>query len=107
MVKELRLFFLDVGVSNAKDGGGGPQGRILSCRPDGSDLETVLEGIGSIPDGLAIDPHRRQIYYTNMGECVWTFLFFIFSPSLVPVFFFFFPGARTRFWEPWSQLLLT
>ena len=68
MVKELRLFFLDVGVSNAK--AGRPRGRILSCRPDGSDLKTVLEGIGTIPDGLAIDPQHRQIYYTNMGECV-------------------------------------
>ena len=68
MVQQLRLFFLDLGVSNAKDGL--PQGRILSCRSDGSDLKTVVEGIGTIPDGLAIDPQHRQIYYTNMGECV-------------------------------------
>ena len=68
MVKQLQLFFLDVGVSNAKDGL--PQGRILTCRSDGSDLKTVMEGIGTIPDGLAIDPQHRQIYYTNMGECV-------------------------------------
>lgn len=68
MVKELRLFFLDVGVSNAKDSL--PQGRILSCRPDGSALKTVVEGIGTLPDGLAMDPQHRHIYYTNMGECV-------------------------------------
>ena len=68
MVKQLQLFFLDVGVSNAKDGL--PQGRILSCRADGSGLKTVMDGIGTIPDGLAVDPHHRQIYYTNMGECV-------------------------------------
>ena len=69
MVKEVRLFFLDVGVSNAKSGGL-PQGRILSCRSDGSDLKTVADGIGTIPDGLAIDTQHRHVYYTNMGECV-------------------------------------
>lgn len=68
MVKQRQLFFLDVGVSNTTDGL--PHGRILSCRSDGSDLKTVMEGIGTIPDGLAIDTEHRQIYYTNMGECV-------------------------------------
>ena len=68
MVNETRLFFLDVGVSNAKDSM--PQGRILTCRLDGSDLKTIVDGIGTIPDGLAIDLKHRHIYYTNMGVCV-------------------------------------
>ena len=71
MVKEALLFFLDVGLSNARDGV--PRGRILSCRSDGSALRTVVEGIGTLPDGLAIDPQHGHIYYTNMGKCVMQF----------------------------------
>ena len=78
MAKELRLYFLDMGVSNAKDSL--PQGRILSCRSDGSALKTVVEGIGTIPDGLAIDLEHRHIFYTNMGKCVRT----QFSTILLP-----------------------
>ena len=65
MGQQTQLFFLDVGMSNAK--GMLPQGRILTCRHDGSDLKTVVEGIGTIPDGLAIDSTHGHMYYTNMG----------------------------------------
>lgn len=81
MVKELWLFSLDVGVSNAKDSL--PQGRILSCRPDGSASKTVVEGIGTLPDGLAMDPPHRHIYYTNIGKCVTRIFTHVCSPLFV------------------------
>lgn len=60
-----RLYFLDFGRSKAH--GKSFQGRILSCNTDGCDLKTLVEGIGTLPDGLGIDLDKQHIYYTNMG----------------------------------------
>jgi DNA-binding beta-propeller fold protein YncE len=54
-----RIFFLDLGA-----------GRILSARPDGSDLKVVIAGGQRHPDGLAADPKRGHLYWTNMGNPV-------------------------------------
>ena len=59
------LFFLDVGLSNAK--GNKLQGGILTCCHDGSGLRTLVDAIGTAPDGLAIDPELQHMYYTNMA----------------------------------------
>ena len=52
-----RLFVLDV-----------KHGKMLSMSADGSNITTILENCGPGPDGVTIDPVRRQIYWTNMGE---------------------------------------
>jgi DNA-binding beta-propeller fold protein YncE len=52
-----RLFFLDLGA-----------GRILSANPDGSDLKTIINEGGELPDGLALDIAAGHIYWTNMGD---------------------------------------
>ncbi len=54
-----RIFFLDLGA-----------GRILSARPDGSDLKVIVAGGQRHPDGLAADPKRGHLYWTNMGNLV-------------------------------------
>jgi DNA-binding beta-propeller fold protein YncE len=54
-----RIFFLDLGA-----------GRILSARPDGSDLKVIIGGGQRHPDGLAADPKRGHLYWTNMGNPV-------------------------------------
>lgn len=60
---EQRLYILDAGF-----GHGQPyRGRILSCRPDGSDLRTVVDRLGTLPDGIAVDRERGHMYWTNMG----------------------------------------
>jgi hypothetical protein len=41
-------------------------GKMLSMSTDGSDITTIVENCGS-PDGIAIDPVRRHIYWTDMG----------------------------------------
>jgi len=52
-----RLFFLDLSA-----------GRILSAKPDGSDLKTILTGSRRLPDGLVIDVDAGHMYWTNMGN---------------------------------------
>jgi DNA-binding beta-propeller fold protein YncE len=52
-----RIFFLDLGA-----------GRILSARPDGSDLKVIIAGGQRHPDGLAADPKLGHLYWTNMGN---------------------------------------
>ena len=52
-----RLFFLDLGA-----------GRILSAKPDGSDLKTIINEGPNWPDGLVLDVAARHIYWTNMGD---------------------------------------
>jgi len=52
-----RLFFLDASV-----------GRVLSVRPDGSDLKTVVDIGRKIPDGLVADVASGYLYWTNMGN---------------------------------------
>ena len=52
-----RIYFLDLGA-----------GRVLSANPDGSDLQVVIAGGQHHPDGLAVDPDRGHLYWTNMGK---------------------------------------
>jgi hypothetical protein len=41
--------------------------KMLSMSFDGSPLTIILENCGPSPDGIAIDPVGRHIYWTNMG----------------------------------------
>jgi len=52
-----RLFFLDLGA-----------GRILSAKPDGSDLKTIVSEGRKLPDGIVVDAEVGHIYWTNMGS---------------------------------------
>ena len=52
-----RLFFLDLGA-----------GRILSAKPDGSDLKTIVSEGRKLPDGIVVDAEAGHIYWTNMGS---------------------------------------
>ncbi|MGA3239718.1 MAG: 3-hydroxyacyl-CoA dehydrogenase [Bryobacteraceae bacterium] len=54
-----RIFFLDLGA-----------GRILCANPDGSDLNVIVQGGQKHPDGIAADPERGHLYWTNMGNPV-------------------------------------
>jgi len=51
-----RLLVLDVKNSS-----------ILSFDTEGKDLKTVIDKVG-FPDGIAIDPINKHIYWTNMGS---------------------------------------
>jgi DNA-binding beta-propeller fold protein YncE len=42
-------------------------GRVLSCRPDGSDLKTIVSEGRRLPDGIVVDAEAGHIYWTNMG----------------------------------------
>src|SRR6201991_3846498 len=42
--------------------------RMLSLSPDGTHLDVLVQDLGGTPDGIAIDPIRRHIYWTNMGQ---------------------------------------
>ncbi|PLB48399.1 YWTD domain-containing protein [Aspergillus steynii IBT 23096] len=57
-----RLYFLDVGITTPEI-----NGRLLTCKPDGSDLRELITHINTMPDGIAIDTDRQHIYWTNMG----------------------------------------
>jgi sugar lactone lactonase YvrE len=50
-----RLFVLDLSG-----------GRVFSMNPDGSDLKTLVTGCRH-PDGIALDPEKGHIYWTDMG----------------------------------------
>ena len=52
-----RIFLLDVSG-----------GRMVSLKPDGSDLKVIIEGLNRIPDGIEVDIEARHIYWTNMGN---------------------------------------
>jgi DNA-binding beta-propeller fold protein YncE len=52
-----RLFVLDVSA-----------GRVLSCKPDGSDLKTIVSEGRRLPDGIVVDVEAGHIYWTNMGN---------------------------------------
>jgi DNA-binding beta-propeller fold protein YncE len=54
-----RLFVLDLS-----------DGRVLSCKPDGSDLKTIVSEGRRLPDGIAVDVAGGHIYWTNMGNPV-------------------------------------
>lgn len=57
-----QLYFLDLGISTSDI-----NGRILTCKPDGSDLRELITQMNAMPDGIAIDKDRQHIYWTNMG----------------------------------------
>jgi hypothetical protein len=46
----------------------GIKGKILVFDTEGKLVRTLVEATGATPDGVAIDPVKRQIYWTNMGE---------------------------------------
>jgi hypothetical protein len=52
-----RLFVLDVSA-----------GHVLSCKPDGSDLKTIVSEGRRLPDGIVVDVEAGHIYWTNMGN---------------------------------------
>src|SRR5215467_629903 len=52
-----RLFFLDAAG-----------GRVLSSRPDGTDLKTLVSEGRRLPDGIVVDIEAGHIYWTNMGN---------------------------------------
>jgi len=52
-----RLYFLDLAA-----------GRVLSSKPDGSDLKTIVNEGRKLPDGIVIDVAGGHIYWTNMGN---------------------------------------
>ena len=52
-----RIFFLDAAA-----------GRVLSAKPDGSDLKTIVMEDRKLPDGIAIDIAAGHLYWTNMGN---------------------------------------
>lgn len=56
-----RVYFLDIGLWDLVNG------RILSTRPDGSDVQEVVGHILTMPDGVVVDVPSGHIYWTNMG----------------------------------------
>ncbi|RDW79130.1 uncharacterized protein DSM5745_05982 [Aspergillus mulundensis] len=56
------LYFLDIGISTPEF-----NGRILTCKPDGSGLRELVTNIETMPDGIAVDKPNGHIYWTNMG----------------------------------------
>jgi DNA-binding beta-propeller fold protein YncE len=43
-------------------------GRVLTCKPDGSDLKTIVSEGRRLPDGIVVDAEAGHIYWTNMGS---------------------------------------
>jgi DNA-binding beta-propeller fold protein YncE len=52
-----RIYFLDLRA-----------GRVVSAEPDGSNLTVLVSGRTGTPDGIAVDPRGRHIYWTIMGR---------------------------------------
>ena len=52
-----RLFFLDLSA-----------GRVLTAKPDGSDLKVIVSEGRRLPDGIVVDVAAGHIYWTNMGH---------------------------------------
>ncbi len=52
-----RLFILDLS-----------DGRVLSAKPDGSDVKTIVSEGRRLPDGIVVDAEAGHIYWTNMGN---------------------------------------
>ena len=53
-----RLLLLNIGAPS----------RLLSISADGEDIQTLVPDLGVAPDGIAIDPIRRHIFWTYMGS---------------------------------------
>jgi DNA-binding beta-propeller fold protein YncE len=43
-------------------------GRLISMDPNGQNMKILVGKTGGCPDGIAVDPVNRHIYWTNMGE---------------------------------------
>lgn len=52
-----RLLVLNIGTPS----------RLLSMSTSGGDIEVLVPDLGVAPDGIAIDPVRRHIFWTSMG----------------------------------------
>src|SRR5262245_20597130 len=52
-----RILYLDIGSG----------GRVVSANADGTDLQVVSKSRASGPDGIAVDPVGKHIYWTTMG----------------------------------------
>lgn len=52
-----RLFFLDI-----------RGGRVLSMKPDGGDVQVLVDNKKELPDGIAVDVDKGYIYWSNMGK---------------------------------------
>ncbi len=52
----LTLFYLDV-----------TDDQVMSFDPEDSRPRLLVEGAGRGPDGIAVDPESKQLYWTNMG----------------------------------------
>src|ERR1700690_3485735 len=46
----------------------GNPSRLLSISADGKDMQTLVADLGVAPDGIAIDPINRHIFWTYMGS---------------------------------------
>lgn len=57
-----RLYVLDAGFSDTPY-----HGRILSLATDGTDQYTLIDALGTLPDGVTIDREHNHLYWTNMG----------------------------------------
>ncbi|KAF4539943.1 Low-density lipoprotein receptor ywtd [Lasiodiplodia theobromae] len=66
--QERRLYILDCDLSHWSS----RQGRIVSCRTDGTDQQILVKDLHELPDGIAIDHARGHIYWTNMGTAGFT-----------------------------------
>lgn len=53
-----RLLILNIGAPS----------RLLSVSPAGGDIEVLVPDLGVAPDGIAVDPLRRHIFWTSMGS---------------------------------------
>ena len=52
-----RLFFLDI-----------RGGRVLTMKPDGADVQVLVDNKKELPDGIAVDVEKGYIYWSNMGK---------------------------------------
>src|SRR3954467_15232358 len=52
-----RIFFLELSG-----------GRVLSAKPDGSDLKTIVSEGRKLPDGIVVHVSAGHLYWTNMGN---------------------------------------
>lgn len=53
-----RLLLLNIGTPS----------RLLAVSPAGGDIEVLVSDLGVAPDGIAVDPLNRHIFWTSMGS---------------------------------------